>query len=134
MRRSQWNDRRVCRRLRPLRHGLALTLKNTSDHKVRVTPLAGRAEITLLRGSTVVAQVRKRLSAAHAGTLLPGPSVRLTTDLAVRPTRAELRALEPGTYTVEVKDGGCTVTAKTWVGASCGTPVIPISESLNARL
>ena len=44
----------------PLR--ITLTLKNVSKAKVRVAPFADRAEITLLRGSTVVATARKRLS------------------------------------------------------------------------
>jgi hypothetical protein len=112
---------------------ITLTLKNTTNSKVRVTPFASRAQITLLRGSTVVAMVRKRLSVAHARTLMPGRSLRLTTDLAVRPSRAELTALEPGTYTVEVQDGGSTATTAIRVGTNSSTRAAWISESLKAR-
>ena len=64
----------------------------------------------------MVATARKRLSVAHALTLRPRRSLHLTTDLAVQPFRAELKALEPGTYTVEVKDGGYTATTDIRVG------------------
>ena len=85
---------------------ITLALENLSKSKVRVSPFSGRAEITLLRGSSVVATTRKRLSLAHAATVKPGRSLHLTTLLKLRPSHAALRTLERGTYTIEVKDGG----------------------------
>ena len=116
VRATVWESRETTRPGGPVR--ITLTLQNTTSDKVRLTPFAGRAEITLLRGSTVVATTRKRLSVAHARTLKPGRSLHLTTDLAIRPSRAELRALRPGTYTVEVEDGGYTATTAIRVGRS----------------
>ena len=85
---------------------ITLTLQNASHDKVRLAPFSGRAAITILRGSTVVATARKRLSVAHVRTLKPGRGLRLTTDLEIKPSRADVRTLGPGTYTVEVEDGG----------------------------
>ena len=84
---------------------ITLTLDNVSQQKMRLGQFKGRAEITLLRGSRVVATARKRLSMAHAATLKPGRSLRLSTDVEVKPSRAPLRVLGPGTYTVEVEIG-----------------------------
>lgn len=90
----------------PLR--IRLTLDNVSKEKVKLAAFAGRAEITLLRGSTVVATASKRLSVRQAQNLRPGRSLHLTTELAIRPSRSKSQALEPGTYTLEVEDGGYT--------------------------
>ena len=87
---------------------ITLTLENVSKEKVRLAPFAGRAEITLLRGSSVVATARKRLSFAKAATLKPERDLHLTTELEVRHLRAAVRARVPGTYTIEIEDGGFT--------------------------
>jgi hypothetical protein len=92
----------------PLR--ISLTLENVLDQKVHLGQFKKRAEITLLRGSTVVAEVRKRLTISRAENLKPGRSVHLSTDLKIRPSRASLRVLKPGTYTVEVEDGSYSAT------------------------
>jgi hypothetical protein len=84
---------------------ITLTLDNVSPQKMHLGRFKGRAEITLLQGSTVMATARKRLSMAHATTLKPGRSLHLSTDVKLKPSRASLRVLEPGTYTLEVEDG-----------------------------
>ena len=53
---------------------ITLTLDNVSPKKVHLGRFKGRAEITLLRGSTVVATARKRLSMVRDATLKPGRS------------------------------------------------------------
>ena len=65
----------------------------------------------------MIATARKRLSGTQAATLEPGRSLHLTTDLNVGPHRAAAR-LDPGTYTVEVKDGGFTAATTIQIGGS----------------
>jgi hypothetical protein len=100
----------------PLR--ISLTLDNVLDQKVHLVQFKKRAEITLLRGSTVVAAVRKRLTISRAENLKPGRSVHLSTDLKIKPTRASSWVLAPGTYTVEVEDGGYSATTTLDIGRS----------------
>jgi hypothetical protein len=95
---------------------ITLTLDNVSPQKVHLGRFKGRAEITLLQGSTVMATARKRLSMAHATTLKPGRSLHLSTDVELKPSRTSLRVLEPGTYTVEVEDGSYSATTTLDIG------------------
>jgi hypothetical protein len=97
---------------------IALTIENVSHEKVRLAPFAGRAEITLLRGSTVVATARKRLSVPQAATLRPARSLHLTTELDIRWSRAAVPKLGPGTYTLEVEEGGYSATTSIEIGRS----------------
>jgi hypothetical protein len=97
---------------------ITLTLDNVSPKKVHLGRFKWPAEITLLRGSTVVATARKRLSMVHDATLKPGRSLHLSTGVKIKPTPASLWVLAPGTYTVEVEDGSYSATTTLDIGRS----------------
>ncbi len=101
---------------------LALTLENVTGQKVRLAPSSRTAEITVLEGSTIISRETKDLFKAKAATLEPGRSLRLSTIWSRTSSQADLKALDPGTYTVEVDAGGYTASTSIQLGGSSPSP------------
>jgi len=90
---------------------LSMTLKNTSSAKVKVAPKRGVDGITVMEGSTVVFRSRRIASALAAQSIKPHSSIELALNWSGRPTRSGIKRLTPGTYTVQVVEGGYSGTA-----------------------
>jgi hypothetical protein len=102
------------------RHGdalrIALILKNDTGQKVRLAPSSRMARITVLDGSRILTTETKELFRAKAATLKPGRSLQLSTVWSGASSQADLKTLDPGTYTVEVDAGGCIASTSIQLG------------------
>jgi hypothetical protein len=89
---------------------LSMVLKNSSKAKVPLR-LGGAGDgITVMAGSTVVFQSSRIRAAFSARSIKPHHSVKLALAWSGRPNQAGIGKLSPGTYTVEVVEGGYTGT------------------------
>jgi hypothetical protein len=91
--------------------GLSMTLKNTSAAKVKVAPKTAVDGIMVMDGSTVVYRSSGMASPLVAGSIKPHSSIKLALNWSGRPNQSGIKRLSPGTYTVQVVEGGYTATA-----------------------
>ncbi len=85
---------------------LSMTVKNLSTAKVAMPPNAGPDRITVMDGSTVVFRSARIRSALIARSIKPHHSIELALSWSGRPNQSDIAKLAPGTYTVQVVDGG----------------------------
>ncbi len=85
---------------------LSMKLENLSAAKVRVAPDAGPDAITVMDGSTVVFRSSRIGSALAVRSIKPHRSIKLALAWSGRPNQSGIRKLAPGTYTVDVVEGG----------------------------
>jgi hypothetical protein len=85
---------------------IALTLKNSSDNPVAISPPSSGDGFSVLSGSTAVWHSARQARTAKGRTLLPGASVTFQAVWAGRLNQKGAKQLAGGVYTVEGSEGG----------------------------
>jgi len=76
-----------------------------------VAPKPGVDGITVMQGSTVVFRSSGIASALAARSIKRHGSIKLALNWSGRPNQSGIKTLTPGTYTVQVVEGGYSATA-----------------------
>jgi hypothetical protein len=91
---------------------LTLTLRNTGNTTISITPNSSTDGITVSQGSTVVWHSARTVASYGAPlTLAGGKVIKLTSTWNGRPNQGGLKRLPPGVYTVQATEGGYSATA-----------------------
>ena len=85
---------------------LSMTLKNIGTAKVSLAPKAALDGITVMDGSTVVFRSRRVRPVLAARSIKSHHSIKLALDWSGKPNQPGIGKLAPGTYTVQVVEGG----------------------------
>ena len=88
-----------------------MSLTNTTSARVMVAPKPGVDGITVMNGSTVVYRSGGVAWNVAAGSIKPHGSLKLVLNWSGRPNQSGIKKLTPGTYTVQVVEGGYLATA-----------------------
>ncbi len=85
---------------------ISLVLKNVSASKVAVKQNPNVDVLTVLRGSTVVYESARKLHTFTSAKIKPGHALKVATVWPGKVNQVGVKKLSPGTYTIEVDDGG----------------------------
>ena len=87
-------------------------LQNVSGSAVDIVPNAKTDGITVSKGSTVIwRSSRVAPNASSSQRVQPGGNITVNALWNGRPNQRGVKRLGPGTYTMQVTDGGYTATA-----------------------
>jgi hypothetical protein len=89
---------------------LTMTLKNTTAAKVGVTPDTEFDGITVTEGTKIVYESSRVPSVLAARGIKPHKSIKLALAWSGRPNQSGISRLSPGTYRIQVVDGGFVAT------------------------
>jgi hypothetical protein len=85
---------------------ISFILKDVSASNVAVKQNHHIDKLTVLRGSTVIYESARKFRAFASKTIKPGHTLKMTTMWSGKANQSGVKKLTPGTYTIEVDDGG----------------------------